>query len=64
MVWRTEVKPGLLLELLGTAGVGQVVGRVVRLEEVLDDGPALPELDTRVRVFDGGNAAVLNSPAC
>lgn len=56
---RTEVKPSLLLELLGAAGVGQVVGGVIRLEEVLDDRARLPELNASVGVFDGGDTAVL-----
>lgn len=47
----------LNLELLGDGVVRQLVGLVIGLDEVFDDGTRFPEGDVRVWVLDGGDAA-------
>lgn len=44
--------------LFRKAGDAELVILVVRVDEVLQDGARLPQGDARVRVFDGGRAAV------
>jgi len=50
--------PALRLPLLLAAGIAQRVLRIVRLEQVLDDGAALPQREARVRVLERRHAAV------
>lgn len=53
-----EVEPLVQQVLFGGAGVGEAVFFVVGLDEVLIDGARFPEGEFRVRVDDGGQAAV------
>lgn len=53
-----KMQPALRVPLLLALGIAELVLLIVRLEQVLDDGAALPDLHARGRVFDGWDAAV------
>lgn len=53
-----EVQPCVLLVLLLAAGVAELVLLVVDIEQVLDDGAGLPQLEAGVGVLDGRDTAV------
>lgn len=53
-----EEQPLLQEVLFGEGGVGELVGLVVGVDEVLDDGAGFPQRDVCVWVLDGGDAAV------
>ena len=52
------MEPAFLLVPLRGCGVREGIGRVISLEDVLDDCARLPEFDAGVWVLDGGDAAV------
>lgn len=52
------MEPALAVVLLRAARVAELVGRVIGVQEVLDDCAGLPDGEAGVGVLDGGHAAV------
>lgn len=53
-----EVKVLFTVVLLGERSVCERIGRIVTINQVLDDGARFPESDASVGIIDGWNAAI------
>jgi len=46
------MQPTLLIPLLRATRVAKAVARIIRVQQILNDSSALPQVQARVRVFD------------